>query len=209
MAVSEVDIGNFGLQILGATRITSRTENSRNARSVNACYDMLRDAELQGSVWKFAIKRAVLAPSTVAPAFGYLYAFPLPADYLRALLPPRFNLDWKFESHEDVKAILTNDGDSINLRYIAQVTDPNRFDPLFRTALGSRVADHCCEEITQSNEKKLDANKRYKDAIMAARRCSALEKTQDDSSSDSWQLAPMLGSAWADSPDWGGGGTDG
>lgn len=57
-----LDIANRGLQHLGARRITSFTEDSKNANTVRFCYDKLRKSELRRAVWEFAIKKAVLRP---------------------------------------------------------------------------------------------------------------------------------------------------
>jgi len=67
-----VDIVNRGLQRLGIPRITSLTEDSKQASEANACYDDLRRAELARNPWCFALRRIVLYPvslSTMAITF--------------------------------------------------------------------------------------------------------------------------------------------
>src|SRR6185295_6001484 len=154
MATSDVSICNLALQKLGAARIVSLSENSRNAKSVSACYTEQRDLELRKYLWNFAKKRATLAPSSTAPAFTFAKAFPLPPDYLRLIKPARLGLDWHVEQHDGALAILTNDGTTLNIRYIAVVTNPVLFDPCFVEMLACKIAWHCCEDITQSNTKK-------------------------------------------------------
>lgn len=56
------DIVNRALQRIGAKRITTLTESSRNATEANACYDKLRRAELRRNVWRFAIRKEALRP---------------------------------------------------------------------------------------------------------------------------------------------------
>lgn len=189
MATSDVSICNLALQILGASRITSLTEDSRNARACNACYEAMRDAEIRAYPWRFAITRAVLTPSATAPLFDYTYAFPLPADCLRVLLPNRARLDWKRETQDGIQVILTNDGTSIKLRYLKRVTDPAQFDPEFVKMMAASMADFMCEQITQSNEKKKDAGQRYKEAKAEARRNDAFETISDNAPEDSWVSA--------------------
>lgn len=195
MATSDVSICNLALQILGASRITSLTEDSRNARACNACYEAMRDAELRVYPWRFAITRAVLTPSATAPLFDYTYAFPLPADCLRVLLPNRARLDWKRETQGGVQVILTNDGTSINLRYLKRVTDPAQFDPAFVKMVASSMADFMCEQITQSNEKKKDADAKYEKARAEARRNDAFETISDTAPEDSWVSAQRTSSS--------------
>jgi hypothetical protein len=192
---SEVDICNMALQKLGAARITSLEDNSRNARACNACYALLRDKELRAHPWNFARKRDQPAPLADAPAFGYLYAFPLPNDFLRLVLPHRAMLDWKLENQDGQRVILTNDGDSINVRYVARITDTTAFDPTFVEALACKLAWHMCEEITQSNDKKAAALNEYKQIIAEARSTNAMENTAEEAPPDTWDLARLFGSA--------------
>ncbi|SOD41316.1 hypothetical protein [Nitrosovibrio sp. Nv4] len=186
MAVSDVSIANLALQKLGAARITSLTEDSRNARSINNCYELVRDRELRAHKWNFAVKRTTLAPDATAPDFDFGYAFTLPSDCLRILPPSRHGLDWKIENHGGSAAILTNDGDTLEILYISSVEDPTVFDPLFVDAFAAKLAWHICEELTQSNQKKADAFNEYKMAIREARQANAFENISEDAPEDPW-----------------------
>lgn len=62
MFQSPLDIANRALQLVGASRITSFTENSRAASEVQFCYDKLRRTELERNLWQFSIARAWLYP---------------------------------------------------------------------------------------------------------------------------------------------------
>ena len=193
MTTSDVLISNLALQKLGAKRITSLTEDSRNARSCNACYELLRDRELSTQFWNFAIKRATLTPASTTPIFGYQYAFPLPTDCLQIILPQRPYLDWKREIQGSQQVILTNQGASLNIRYVARITDPTQFDPCFVEGLACKMAMHMCEEITQSNEKKADAQQQYKDIMGQAKKNNAFEKISLSSPEDPWLTAQRVG----------------
>lgn len=59
---TQEDIGNRALQHVGAKRIASFSDTSRNAAEVAFCYDKLRVAELRRAVWGFATRRAILRP---------------------------------------------------------------------------------------------------------------------------------------------------
>lgn len=184
---SETTIANLALQILGAPRITSIDDTeSKSAREIKACFETLRDAELQKHPWRFATKRDTLAPSAVEPAFEFDNAFPLPADCLRVLPPNRNDLDWTFENHEGAESILTNDGDSLEIEYIFRATNTAIFHACFVAMLAARIADHCCEAITQSNQKKEAAKLEYKEARAAARRQNAFAKVSGETPEDTW-----------------------
>lgn len=201
MAVSDVAICNLALQKIGAARIASLSDADENARACNACYELLRDRELRSNRWKFAIKRATLAPHSTTPDFTYLYAFLLPSDCLRVLFPARTALDWKIENHEGDPAILTNDGDTLEIRYVARVTDPTKFDALFVESFACKIAWHLCEAITQSNTKKDSVLNEYKMAIAEARRMNAIELGVLKQPVDEWLTARQSGQLY--NSEWG------
>jgi hypothetical protein len=60
-----VDIANRALQHLGASRIVSFDDDSKNAAAVQFNYEKLRRAELRRNVWRFAIRRTAIRPIDV------------------------------------------------------------------------------------------------------------------------------------------------
>lgn len=191
--ISQTRVANHALQKLGAQLITSMDEDTREARTVKACYSILRDRELRAHSWNFSIKRVALAPSATVPAFGFAKAFPLPADCLR-ILPPARDVDWTIENINGAAHILTNEGTVIYLRYVARITDEAAFDELFVDMLACKIAWHCCETITQSNQKKADVMQEYKDARAEARRINAFEQASPQEPEPPWLAARRAGS---------------
>lgn len=82
-----VSICSNALLMLGAQTINDFADqlNLDRAKLCANLYPTVRDDMLRSHPWNCAIKRAVLAPDAVAPAFGYTYSFELPADFLRVL----------------------------------------------------------------------------------------------------------------------------
>lgn len=191
---ADSDIANLALQKLGAERIASLTEDSRNARSCLNCYANLRDSELRTHPWSFAIKRVILTPSSTVPVFDYLYKFPLPVDCLRPLPPNDNDLDWLVEGRFILTSALRGSailpsattGAALALKYIAQITDTTQFDPLFVNALAALMAAEMCEELTQSNTKRAAAEANYKFWIGEARKANAFENLQGEPPVDTW-----------------------
>lgn len=183
---SVVEICNRALQKVGAARITTITEDSVAARACNALYEPLRDAELRNHNWGFSIKRRALAADSTAPAFTKDNQYTLPAECLYVLPPDdednRNDLDWIIEDGK----IVTNDSAPLNIRYVAQVTDPNKMDPLFREALATKMAFELCEELTQSNTKKESLREDYKEIIVRARRRNAIENKAQEPPEDTF-----------------------
>lgn len=193
MAISVVSIANLALQKLGEPSIVSMTENSGPARTMNACYEAMRDRELRANLWKFAKRRATLAAHATVPDFTFGYAFPVPNDFLRLIKPARIGLDWHLEYHEGVLAILTNDGTTLEIRYIAKITDPTLFDPLFIEMLACKMAWQCAEAITQSNSKKMAALDEYREVRREARQANAFEVNIQPQPVDEWLTARWHG----------------
>jgi hypothetical protein len=192
--IAQTRVANHALQKLGANLITSMDEDTREARTVKACYSILRDRELRAHSWNFSVKRAVLAPSATVPVFGFAKAFPLPADCLR-VLPPARDVDWSVENIDGVSHILTNEGTVLNLRYVARITDEAAFDELFVDMLACKIAWHCCETITQSNQKKADVMNEYQDARAEARRINAFEQASPQEPEPPWLTARRTGNS--------------
>jgi hypothetical protein len=88
MNYSQVGIANVALQRIGARgTISSLTENSPNAIKVNTCWDYVFQEVMSERDWKFAKTRAQLQQNANHPVGGYLYAYALPADFLRLCKP--------------------------------------------------------------------------------------------------------------------------
>lgn len=82
-----VSICSNALLMLGAQTINDFADqlNLDRAKLCANLYPTVRDDMLRSHPWNCAIKRVVLAPDAVAPAFGYTHSFELPADFMRVL----------------------------------------------------------------------------------------------------------------------------
>lgn len=187
MALSNVAIANRALQKLGAKRIESLTQDAPNARSMNAVFTQVRDAELRRYDWSFAIKRASIAADGDGPEWGDWNRFSLPNDFLRLVLDDETGIavDWKIEG----LFVLSADSAPLNIRYIARIDDPNYYDSLFVAMLAGRLALETCHEITQSTTKKESIKSDYDFDLNEAKRMGAFEKPAQEFTEDSWLLA--------------------
>lgn len=188
-AASEVSIANRALQLLGAKRISSLSQDHPNARSMNAAYERVRDRELRKYDWGFAIKRASIAADGDETLWGDWYRYSLPNDYIRLIRDDESGLsvDWKIEG----LFILSKDAAPLEIRYVAQITDPNYFDALFIEALAAALAVACCKEIADSTSDKESLKEDYKDAIAEAKKWGAIEKGSQEFPEDDWITARL------------------
>ena len=138
----------MALSRLGASTITSLTDNTTEAKLCNTYFDTLADrVMLQGS-WTSVIKRASLARTTTTPTFDFTYEYQLPVDpkCLKVLNIDECSpgeIDYKIEGDK-----LLTDETSVKIRYIAQLTDPADFDPMLTEALEVLLASYLAMPIT-------------------------------------------------------------
>lgn len=185
-AASTVGIWNRALQLLGAERVESITQTSRNANSCRACYEPIRDALLEETVWRFSILQATIAADSPAPDWGKANSFTLPTDYI--MLAPDFpeeaSLDRDYEVQDG--KIFSDFAAPLYIRYVSKVSDPAKMPASFRELVSTKMADAMCEEITQSNQKKVAMERAVEAAYKVARRANARQSLSQEPPTSSW-----------------------
>lgn len=201
MASSNVSIANRALQMLGADSIINLSEDNNKARALNVAFEPVRDAELERHRWRFSIKRVSLPAHADTPDSDYGRQFQLPNDYIR-LIPGGDIVsmvdmsDYRTRSDAlysiEGKRLLTNLPAPLSIRYIAQITDAGMFNPAFAEAFAARLAETCCERITQSDAKRQLAWGYYREAIREAIRAKAIEAAPESVGDDTWIMARTM-----------------
>ena len=183
---SEVSICNRALRIIGMAPISALGEDSKAGSWADASYSDARDGLLAEYPWNFAIKRAALAASATEPEWGPTYLYALPADCLRVLAvegEPEERVDpWKVEG----RYIATDGVAPLNIRYIAKVTDPAQWSPLFVDALVARLAAEGAFTFTGSTSREEQLRAAYRDVVANARRYDAQEGTAEGLVANDW-----------------------
>ena len=161
---STVDICNGALNQLGATTILSLTEDSKNARLCNSRYTQVRDGLFRTHPWNCLQKRIELAADTTAPAWGFSYAYTLPADCLRLLRILDYDSNYKVEGRK----ILSNTS-SMKILYIGRITDPTEYDELLRETLSASLAADIAFAVTSNNTTANNMYNLFQDKLRDAR----------------------------------------
>lgn len=186
---------------LGAARISSFDDNSTEARAIKSLYDIARRALLRRCLWNFAKKRTTLSAVAVPAGqtdWTFTNQFQLPPDFLRLIQvndysePLGFNLGrTEDDSPYQIEGgrILTNYPAPLKIRYIADVTDPTKYDSVFIEAFASQIAFECCETITQSNTKKAALAQEVKMWIVEAMKSNQVENPAEAIHDSSWLLS--------------------
>jgi len=161
---TEVTICNSALVSVGADKITSLTDGTRQARICNEIYESERDALLAEHRWNFAIKRVALAVEDVTP-LGYTYSYALPSDYLAIVDVLGDDVGpYVIEG----SSLLTDDS-SVELQYVAHVTDPSLWSPTFCAALADRIAKKIAPKMKASVSRTESLKDDYKRSLLKAK----------------------------------------
>ena len=167
---STVDICNGALNQLGATTILSLTEDSKNARLCNSRYTQVRDGLFRTHPWNCLQKRVELAVDTTAPAWGFSYAYTLPADCLRLLRILDYDSNYKVEGRK----ILSNT-ETMKILYVSRVTDPNEYDESLRETLSAALGADIAFGVTSNNQTAQNMYQLFQDKLRDARFVDATE----------------------------------
>ena len=178
---STVDMCNSALNLLGASTISSLTEDTKNARLCNQRFEPIRDRVFRSHNWNCLIKRVQLAQDSTAPVVEYSYAYTLPTDCLRVLKihngstdSIKSALDYKIEGRKVV-----TDETTIYLVYIALITAPNEFDSYLREAISHQLAADICYAITNNSTLANNYMNRADERLREARFIDATENALD------------------------------
>ena len=190
MAVTQISICNNALVKVGADRISSISQDTRSAILLNAIWDQVRDEVLRAHPWNFAMKRAVLAPNSDAPDFGYDYAYDLPSDCLRVWSAKESDEESASEINHSIEdSQILCDYDAIYVRYIYRNEDPSAWDSLFASAMSCRLAQEISYALTQSLPLRDSLKQEYKLSLQDARTADGMEGTIDGLNADTWTLS--------------------
>lgn len=162
---SKVQICNLALSRLGASTITSLTDNTTESKLCNTYFNDLADrAMIQGS-WSSTIKRASLAKTTNTPTFGFANEFQLPVDPLCLKVlsvdeDTAGDVAYRIEGDK-----LLSDNASIKIRYIGRLTDTEDYDVLLTEAIEVLLASYLALPVAGDRELANNLRREYFDLI--------------------------------------------
>jgi hypothetical protein len=147
--MSEVQICNQALALLGAELITSLDDNTVEAKLSALYYPTIRDAVQYTYDWTFCIRWADLPQLADPPLSEFENAYQIPNDTLRVLFVGQDyeHVDRNYRIEGDV--IVTNSV-SCKAQLLTRVEDTSKFSPLFQQALVARLAAELAIPITNS-----------------------------------------------------------
>ena len=171
---SDVEPINSALNMVGASNIIARSEDSKPARVTNQRFDYVRDAVFRAHPWNCLVTRRALAADSDSPAFGFTNQYTLPtAPYcLRVRRLDYLDVDFRVEGRK-----IHCDEDTLNVIYVARVTDPNEWDQLLIEAIAARLASDVAFTLVQSTSLVGTLYQLYETKLSEARFVDATEGT--------------------------------
>lgn len=183
---TNVDIANQALVHIGASTITSLTDSTPEAMTVNQWFETSRTSVLEEHDWAFARKEIELTDATDTPTDGWSYAYQYPTDCVapRAVRPSltlRANVTFdeqeipyfiRLNDDTDGLIILTNEKDA-RLRYTFNQTNANMFSNNFVLALTYILAGHISYNI---NKKAKDRETFFQLAALHVEKAKAIDE---------------------------------
>lgn len=181
---SEVAVCNLALMRLGQKVIASIDAPSTPEEDICAAfYPVTRQALLREYVFNFAKKYAQLTVSgTETPAHGFTTAFALPNDHLRLLAIGDVSIDGDVPHglFDIVNGFIYTDYSSatntLNIYYIRDVTDVNKWDALFKKLCYLELAKAMSFKFTLKPSFVLALDQELKDVRAAAAAIAGQEK---------------------------------
>lgn len=191
MSRSITEICNVGLGMVGATRIASLVEDSKNARLCSTFYEPSVDEVLCMYNWKCAKHTKVITSDADYDYSDYdyklAYKYALPSNpYCLKVRKVNNNLyDWKKEG----RAIYT-DQETCEMVYTKRITDVNEFDPLLVEAISTQLAIRLSFPLQQTNKLRLELIEYLEKVVLPrAKIMDAGEGYVDEKGKHSWREA--------------------
>lgn len=161
--ISRTDIANAALSRIGQKAVSDIDYGpDLTAGAVRLVFEQTVRTMGRQHPFKCLLRRQALVQNTVAPAFGWSYAYDLPPELLR--LKTLNDLDaWNLENFYTIEDnTLLCDVDSAKIVYTAYTADSTKYDPLFVEALIVLLAAKLATRIRQDEQLGLALMQEYR-----------------------------------------------
>lgn len=188
---SKTDICNRALIKLGKDTIRNiDTDESQAGTLCRAVYDTMLTEVLRQFEWNFAIVRQTLnRDMSDDPLFEWSYRFILPTiPQLVKILGVENNVPFKIEGE-----FLVTNSDTINLKYIGKIADPNKYDVSFQETLSLAIAKEICFTMTSQTTLKDNLTKEYLFSLQNAKDANYNDTNEIPIQNNSWTNARIIG----------------
>lgn len=173
LAISEVSVSNLALVKLGQETISSLSQDTKQARVVNAVFEMCRNEVLEAHDWYFARKTVELASIDEEDTLNiWQYVYELPADWIKMIKGEDDKQEFEIRD-----GYLMADDEPLKIVYTFENTNPQQWSYSFAQCLSWRVAAETAYAFTQSNTVAETMMKGYLMSLQSARYNAAHNRT--------------------------------
>tara|TARA_R110000868_G_scaffold122871_4_gene325745 strand:+ start:1054 stop:1680 length:627 start_codon:yes stop_codon:yes gene_type:complete len=144
---------NAALVEIGVARIVTITDAVKGRYELDVVYDNVLADCLKDGQWNFAMRTVQGDAGVSVPAFGYLYQFAKPSDWVRTVaFSADTNLSTPILDYEDQGGVWLASADPIYVRYVSSDAsyggDLTLFPPDYRRFVELSLAARVCNTLT-------------------------------------------------------------
>lgn len=185
MATSAVEIINSALIKVGASPISSLSDQSKEAEITVKLYDTLRKDLLASHKWNFALVRVELSPTATEPLYEFSSEFVIPSDCLRVLEIDNRRRRFSVERNKDTgNRVILSDEPIVKIKYISDIEDVTQFSATFVEVLALDIAYNIAYTFTNSQSLYQNIFALYEQKLKDARSFDAQEGTPQQVEAD-------------------------
>lgn len=207
-ALTEEDIANMALTMLGQQPINSLSDTVNRAVMANARYADVRDMVLRAHPWNCAIKRDTLALNATAPEWGYSNTFSLPVDFVRLVSIEDPKQQYSIEagnqgdtSEDANELVILSDASEMKIRYVYQLTDVTKMDHTLKHAIATRLAAELAMAISGDSGKEAFMMEKYQMMLMQAQWEDSVQHNATETIHGGLWIEARAGDLYRDFPD--------
>ena len=196
---TEVSICSNAMLRLGADPISSFDEasvtgdNIERVRLAVNLWPTVRRQVLRSHPWNVAVKRVLLSPDAMAPAFGFARRFQRPADWLRTLFIGRD--EWERAKYRTEGNYFLSDAADCPLVYVFDNDNPATYDAGLVAALEMAMAAAMAFPVTKSTSLAGELAAEVRSTLMIARGVDSADDPTE-TLGDSPLMAARMGRRW-------------
>jgi hypothetical protein len=188
--MSKVSHANKALTLLGANRIVNLSDDTLEAKSINAVFDQTLRSILSETCWSFATKRTLLNRLEELPAVGGGYYFQRPSDCVEVFETTANT--WRPEGEK----IWTLDPE-LGVKYVYMCDDDTFWTPKFSDAFECLLAANICYDITNSASRTQELIQLYEgEYLPRALHYDSGRQGEETVKDDAWINAALGRSIW-------------
>lgn len=173
---SAVQICSNASLMLGGKSINDLAEDNDRARLAANLYPMVRNYVLRSHPWNCAVKRVVLSPDVIEPAFDWAFQFTLPSDYMRTLSVGEQGCEAEFKIESGK---LLSDDNPCLLRYIWRNENPATWDDMLVLGMTMAMKAAMAYPITQSTSLEQLVDQAVSGTLQRARSVDGQDETPE------------------------------